>query len=85
MASPRHRYDSDEYESFREDVRHDSHSADIPSFRSDLKCPECGEPCSPKECDDGLGPIEFWGAKSFDSRPYWGSDCCEADIGDQEL
>ena len=52
--------------------------------RKDYECPECGEPCDAKECDAGIGPVEFWGAKSFDSRPYMGSDCCEADLEDVE-
>lgn len=47
-----------------------------------MKCPECGKECNAIECDDGIGPVEFWGAKSFDSRPYMGSDCCEAELDD---
>jgi hypothetical protein len=43
-------------------------------------CPICNEPCYAKSCDDGIGPYEFWGEKGFDSRPYLGSDCCEADL-----
>ena len=45
-------------------------------------CPECGKPCDAKQCDDGIGPVEFWGAKSHDSRPYTGSDCCDAELED---
>ena len=48
-------------------------------------CPECGEPCEAIQCDDGLGPIEFWGAKSWDSRPYIGSSCCEAPLDGAEI
>ena len=51
---------------------------------SDIKCPDCGKPCSPKKCDSGLGPIEVWGAKSFDSQPYTGSDCCDAELEDAD-
>jgi len=48
-------------------------------------CPGCGKPCNAIPCDAGIGPVEFWGAKSFDSRPYVGSDCCEADLGEAEV
>lgn len=50
----------------------------------DYICPDCGKPCDAKQCDDGIGPVEFWGAKSFDSRPYTGSDCCEAELEDAD-
>ena len=45
-------------------------------------CPLCGKPCHPIPCDAGIGPYEFWGAKYNDSRPYMGSDCCEAELED---
>ena len=45
-------------------------------------CPKCGLPCKAVRCDDGVGPIEFWGAKTVDSRPYTGSDCCGAKLDD---
>lgn len=48
-------------------------------------CPECHCPCEPKSCDSGIGGYEFWGQKCFDSRPYTGSDCCEADLEDDAL
>ena len=51
----------------------------------EYKCPQCGKPCEAKECDDGLGPVEFWGAKSYDSHPYMGSDCCEAQLDDVDF
>lgn len=43
-------------------------------------CPECKKPCAAIKCDDGIGPVEFWGATSVDRRPYMGSDCCYAEI-----
>lgn len=43
-------------------------------------CTSCGQNCEPKAYDDGIGPYEYWGQKCFDSRPYIGSDCCEADM-----
>ena len=45
-------------------------------------CPECGEPCDAKPCDDGIGPYEYAGVKGIDSRPYSGSDCCDAELSD---
>lgn len=48
-------------------------------------CPECGIPCEAKECDDGIGPYEYWGRQGHDSRPYMGSDCCEAQLDDAEF
>lgn len=50
-----------------------------------MKCPECGEECEVKECDDGIGPGEAWGAKFNDSRPYMGSDCCEVELDDVDV
>jgi hypothetical protein len=44
------------------------------------KCPDCGKPCEAIECDSGIGPGEAWGVKFNDSRPYMGSDCCEAEL-----
>ena len=43
-------------------------------------CPECGKPCNYKKCDSGIGPGEFAGVPFHDSKPYIGSDCCEADL-----
>jgi len=48
----------------------------------DYICPECKKPCNAIKCDSGLGTVEFWGAKSTDSHPYTGSDCCEAELED---
>jgi hypothetical protein len=46
----------------------------------DYICPDCGKPCRAVQCDAGIGPYEYWGVKGFDSRPYTGSDCCEAEL-----
>ena len=48
-------------------------------------CPECKKPCDAIECDDGIGPGEAWGAKFYDSHPYMGSDCCEAELDGVEF
>lgn len=44
------------------------------------RCPECGRFCRARECDDGIGPYEFWGQRGNDRRPYLGSSCCEAQL-----
>jgi hypothetical protein len=41
-------------------------------------CTACLHNCQAQLCDDGVGPYEYWGQTGFDSRPYAGSDCCEA-------
>ena len=43
-------------------------------------CGACGKECTPMKVDGGIGHYEYWGQKSFDSRPYVGSDCCDADV-----
>lgn len=48
-------------------------------------CPDCERPCQAIECDSGIGPGEFWGAKFNDTHPYIGSDCCEAVVEDAEF
>lgn len=40
-------------------------------------CGGCGNPCSTKIIDDGIGGYEFWGSKGYDSQKWVGSDCCE--------
>lgn len=47
------------------------------------ECPACGKGCEIYQADDGIGPYEFWGRKGVDSRPYWASTCCDADVSDQ--
>lgn len=74
---PRNRYED---EDFQADMRADAYYAEQPYFGQEPLCPECHKPCTPIQCDDGIGSYEFWGQKSFDSRPYWGSDCCEAPL-----
>lgn len=43
-------------------------------------CGACKEPCEGQFLDFGIGPYEFWGAKSCDIDIHWVSECCEADI-----
>ena len=44
-----------------------------------IRCEACEDICTPTNCDAGIGPYEYWGQRCFDSRPYIGSSCCEAD------
>ena len=34
--------------------------------------------------DQGIGPYEFWGRKGFDSNLQWVSNCCEAQVYENE-
>ena len=43
-------------------------------------CAACGQPCTPKYADFGIGPGEAWGRKFNDVQMAWCSDCCEADM-----
>ena len=43
-------------------------------------CGDCGLPCNAIPCDSGIGAYEYWGSKGYDSHPYLGSDCCEANV-----
>jgi hypothetical protein len=43
-------------------------------------CGCCGEPCSTKTIDEGIGSYEYWGAKGVDSRKANVSQCCEAEL-----
>ena len=41
-------------------------------------CSVCGKSCDAKWEDQGLGPVEFWGALSHHEDWQWVTDCCEA-------
>lgn len=43
-------------------------------------CKECGKEADGTFVDFGIGPVEFWGAKSNDSDVQFVSKCCEADL-----
>ena len=47
-------------------------------------CAECGEPCEAIEIDEGYGVTEYWGAVSSHEDWVEVSDCCEADLIDDE-
>lgn len=47
---------------------------------SDPHCTECGESCTPKQIDEGIGAYEYHGYKGVDVRLVWVSDCCEAEV-----
>lgn len=49
-------------------------------------CGQCGEYVeAPYEEDLGLGPIEFWGAKSWHHDVQWVGECCEAPLQEAEF
>lgn len=47
-------------------------------------CSECGEECQGKWENQGIGPYEFWGQKGNDVRMVFVSDCCSADLQDED-
>ena len=47
-------------------------------------CGECREECDVHIEDDGIGPYEFWGAKSKQSIKVLRSDCHDADAFEDE-
>ena len=47
-------------------------------------CGECKKECSPIIVDFGIGPYEFWGGKFVDTNEQIVSDCCEAEIFEDE-
>lgn len=49
-----------------------------------LFCGECGNECDFVEIDTGIGAYEFWGAKENHSVLERVSDCCEADLFEDE-
>ncbi len=46
-------------------------------------CAECGEPCEAIEIVDEFD-YEYWGATGTHKETYEVSDCCEADLIDDE-
>jgi hypothetical protein len=43
-------------------------------------CAACGRVCQPIDIDVGIGPVEYFGARSFDREIVEASDCCGSDI-----
>lgn len=43
-------------------------------------CGCCGQPCSPRQVDNGIGAYEYWGSKGVDVRIDTESDCCDAPV-----
>lgn len=46
-------------------------------------CSECKREATGIDVDFGIGPVEFWGAKSVDTDLRYVSECCEADLLDE--
>lgn len=47
-------------------------------------CNECKQECKGKWVDFGIGSYEFWGARGIDTRMAFVSECCEADVFEDE-
>ena len=47
-------------------------------------CEECGEECEGTYVDQGIGPVEFWGVKSWHKDVVYVSDCCEGGITNED-
>jgi len=47
-------------------------------------CPQCGQPCRPVECEDGIGAYEAWGRAANDITHYIGSHCCGEPLDNQD-
>jgi hypothetical protein len=45
-----------------------------------LACCCCGQECTVKRVDFGIGPYEYWGHRGVDVQERDCSDCCEADL-----
>lgn len=45
-------------------------------------CGQCGRPCGAVLVDVGIGAYEYAGARGYDERWVWSSDCCDAPIED---
>ena len=43
-------------------------------------CGECGQPCTVRMADNGIGSYEFWGRTGFDRRIEPESKCCSAPV-----
>ena len=74
----RHRDYDDEVEKAREKDYYDEAEAHEPPPEG--YCTECGSYIRAVQLDAGIGPYEYWGARGFDSRPYWGCPKCEAEV-----
>ena len=47
-------------------------------------CGECGEECNAIIGDFGIGAYEYWGCRGVDIRLAAVSNCCEADVFEDE-
>lgn len=47
-------------------------------------CPGCGRNVVAVELDAGIGSYEFWGARGYDSCPYWACPKCDMDLSEVE-
>ena len=47
-------------------------------------CTTCNKECDGKWIDVGIGPYEFWGQKCTDKDVQYLSECCEAEVIDED-
>lgn len=47
-------------------------------------CCECKEPCDVTWTDEGIGAYEYWGATGVDVRWEASSDCCDAEVTEDD-
>ena len=47
-------------------------------------CVECGQECTPIAVDNGIGSYDYWGATGVHTQIDIESDCCNADVVDNE-
>lgn len=48
-------------------------------------CGECKKECEVHITDNGIGPVEYWGAKSVHHDYGLESDCCDEAVFENEL
>lgn len=47
-------------------------------------CMHCKQECGFFEIDEGIGVYEYWGAKGVDINMVAYSDCCEAELAQDQ-
>lgn len=65
-------------------MRHDPHQYDYEPEVETGWCVHCHKECNIIECDEGIGPYEFWGQKRRHVDIRAASNCCEADVLEYE-
>ena len=61
-------------------MKYDRENYDPADYQEEGICLECGEICTVKTIDEGIGPYEFWGAKGTHHNYVKVSSCCEVEF-----